>query len=79
VKKPRVALLYAPQFLDESREVARCAAINLNTHKAICYLNTRMNLSLSIAESLNIKLAFRGRSRTVRLAFACVMFNRSTA
>jgi hypothetical protein len=31
VKKPIVALLYAQQFLDESREVAWCAEISLTT------------------------------------------------
>jgi hypothetical protein len=39
VEKPRVALLYAQQFLDEQREVSSCAAISLTTHKAIPYLN----------------------------------------
>jgi len=38
VEKPRVALLYAQKFLDESREVARRDAISLTTHKAIRYL-----------------------------------------
>ena len=40
VEKPRAALLYAQQFLGESREVARCSAISLTNHKAIRYLST---------------------------------------
>jgi hypothetical protein len=64
---------YVSRLIDLSLEVARCVVRNVTTHNAIHCINTKIIMTLSIAEQHNLKLVFVGRGRRVWLACAWVM------